>query len=141
MVRLYVLLLVIVVAVFLAMEVQGQELQMTWDRVTKDINGATIDAPIEYQVWSQTEGVDDEFKFRTQVKDTVLVVPLKYPSCFSVYILAVRMDTQDVSQPSNIVSECFYADNPQIPVDDEPDLPVVTPAPPESTYLEMRIDG
>lgn len=118
---------------------------MTWDRVTTDIQGGAINAPVEYQIWSQVEGVDSEFKFRSQVKDTVLVVPLKYPACFSVYIVAVRMDTQDVSEPSNIASECFYADSPQIPVDDGPqdpvDEPVMLPQPPESTYLEMRIDG
>jgi hypothetical protein len=139
-------LLVILTALLLMMEVaRAADLQMTWNRVDRDINGDIIDSAVEYRIYSMTEGVDSDFKFRTQTPDTIMVVPLQYPSCFSVYITAVRLDNEMESIPSNIASDCFYADNGEPIPDDpqpEPDTGQVTvPQPPQPTTLEMRIDG
>ncbi len=137
-------LLVILTALLLTMEVaNAADLQMTWNRVDRDINGDIIDAQVEYRIYSMTEGVDSDFKFRTQTPDTITIVPLKYPACFSVYITAVRLDNDMESVPSNIASDCFYADGqPEPEPEPEPDPEtVLVPQPPQPTYLEMRIDG
>ena len=137
-------LLVLLAALLLLSKVaESQELQMSWNRVDTDILGGTINAPVEYRVYSMIEGIDSDFVFRGQVEDTVLVVPLNAPACFSVYVTAVRMDDNKESAPSNIASDCFYADNEPDPVVEPDPDPVIEPElkyPPESTLLEMRID-
>lgn len=137
-------LLVLVTALLLMMEVaNAADLQISWGRVERDINGDIITADIEYRIYSLTQDVDDDFKLRAQTPDTIMVVPLVYPACFSVYVTSIRMDTEQESAPSNIAFDCFYADGqPEPEPEPEPDPEtVLVPQPPQPTYLEMRIDG
>jgi len=138
-------LLVLITALLLFMEAaEPADLQITWDRVTTDVNGDPIAAEIQYKIHAMLAG-QAEFKSYVQTPDTIFIVPLTEYGCFSVYITAIRMDSLTESVPSNVEDECFYADDapPQdIPQGDpDPGQVQIPLLPPAATTLEMRIDG
>ena len=138
-------LLIILTALLLTMEVaEAADLQISWDRVTTDVNGDFISAEMQYKIYAMMAG-QTEFKSYVQTPDTMFIVPLTQYGCFSVYITAIRMDSLTESVPSNGVDVCYYAvdapaqDIPQ--VDPEPEPVQIPLLPPAATTLEMRIDG